>query len=150
MAELRAPRGAVKKKRSVGRGNGSKGGTSGRGSKGQNARSGGGVRPGFEGGQMPLYRRIARRGFSNYPFKKEYQIVSLRDINNRFAAEDRVNFLTLKQKGLVSGKSGLVKILANGEVDKKLTVDVDKISDAARTKIESVGGRIVGKEDSHG
>ena len=150
MAELRVPKGAVKKKRSIGRGNGSKGGTSGRGSNGQNARSGGGVRPGFEGGQMPLYRRIARRGFSNFPFKKEYQIVSLCDINDRFAAESKVNFGTLKEKGLVSGKGGLVKILANGEVDKKFIVNVDKISGTARTKIEAVGGKIIEKEGSHG
>jgi len=150
MAELRAPKGATKKKQIVGRGNGSKGGTSGRGSNGQNARSGGGVRPGFEGGQMPLYRRIARRGFSNYPFKKEYQLVYLRDINDRFEAEDTVNFETLKEKGLVSGKSGLVKILSNGEVDKKFFVDVDKISGSAREKIEKAGGKIIVEEGSNG
>jgi large subunit ribosomal protein L15 len=150
MAELRAPKGATKKKQIVGRGNGSKGGTSGRGSNGQNARSGGGVRPGFEGGQMPLYRRIARRGFSNYPFKKEYQLVYLRDINDRFEAEDTVNFETLKEKGLVSGKSGLVKILSNGEVDKKFFVDVDKISGSAKEKIEKAGGKIIVEEGSNG
>lgn len=150
MAELRAPKGATKKKSIVGRGNGSKGGTSGRGSNGQNARSGGGVRPGFEGGQMPLYRRIARRGFSNYPFKKEYQLVYLRDINDRFTAEDTINFETLKEKGLVSGKSGLVKILSNGDVDKKFFVDVDKISGSAREKIEKAGGKIIEKEGNNG
>jgi large subunit ribosomal protein L15 len=150
MAELRAPKGATKKKQIVGRGNGSKGGTSGRGSNGQNARSGGGVRPGFEGGQMPLYRRIARRGFSNYPFKKEYQLVYLRDINDRFEAEDTVNFETLKEKGLVSGKTGLVKILSNGEVDKKFFVDVDKISGSAKEKIEKAGGKIIVEEGSNG
>ena len=150
MAELRAPKGATKKKQIVGRGNGSKGGTSGRGSNGQNARSGGGVRPGFEGGQMPLYRRIARRGFSNFPFKKEYQLVYLRDINTRFEAEDTINFETLKEKGLVSGKSGLVKILSNGDVDKKFFVDVDKISGSAREKIEKAGGKIIEKEGSNG
>ena len=150
MAELRAPKGATKKKQIVGRGNGSKGGTSGRGSNGQNARSGGGVRPGFEGGQMPLYRRIARRGFSNFPFKKEYQLVYLRDINTRFEAEDTINFETLKEKGLVSGKSGIVKILSNGDVDKKFFVDVDKISGSAREKIEKAGGKIIEKEGSNG
>ena len=99
---------------------------------------------------MPLYRRIARRGFSNYPFKKEYQLVYLRDINDRFEAEDTVNFETLKEKGLVSGKSGLVKILSNGEVDKKFFVDVDKISGSAKEKIEKAGGKIIVEEGSNG
>lgn len=146
MPELRPPKGATKKKQIVGRGNGSKGGTSGRGSNGQNARSGGGTRPGFEGGQMPLYRRIARRGFSNYPFKKEYQLVYIRDINDRYENEDTVNFETLKEKGLVSGKSGLVKILSTGEIDKKVFVDVDKISGTAKEKIEKAGGKIIVEE----
>ena len=147
MDELRVPAGAVKKKRVVGRGNGStRGGTSGRGSNGQNARSGGGVRPGFEGGQMPLYRRIARRGFSDYPFKVEYNAVNLRVLENSFVNGDTVSLETLKEKGLVKGKNVKVKILGDGELTKKLTVDVEKVSAGAKDKIEKAGGNVVVKE----
>ncbi len=144
MNELKVPAGAVKKKRVVGRGNGStRGGTSGRGSNGQNARSGGGVRPGFEGGQMPLYRRIARRGFSNYPFKIEYKGVNIREIEAKFSDGDTVSIETLKEKGIVKGKNVRVKILGDGELTKKLNVDVEKISAGAKDKIEKAGGTIV-------
>ncbi len=147
MDELRVPDGAVKKKRVVGRGNGStRGGTSGRGSNGQNARSGGGVRPGFEGGQMPLYRRIARRGFSNYPFKVEYKAVNLREIELKYTDGETVSLETLKEKGVVKGKNVKVKILGDGELTKKLTVDVEKVSAGAKEKIEKAGGNIVVKE----
>lgn len=147
MDEIRAPKGATKKKRIVGRGNGSsRGGTSGRGSNGQNARSGGGVRPGFEGGQMPLYRRIARRGFSNYPFKVEYKPVNLREIEAKFLDGETVSIETLKEKGIVKGKNVKVKILAEGDLTKKVTVDVEKISAGAKEKIEKAGGNIVVKE----
>lgn len=143
MESLRPPVGAVKRKRCVGRGNGSKGGTSGRGDKGQNARSGGGVRVGFEGGQMPLYRRIPRRGFSNYPFKKEYKIVHLRELALRFEDGDTVDFESLKARGLVSGRYRSVKILSGGDLDKRLIVKVDKVTKSAREKIESARGEIV-------
>lgn len=147
MDEIRVPKGATKKKRVVGRGNGStRGGTSGRGSNGQNARSGGGVRPGFEGGQMPLYRRIARRGFSNYPFKVEYKSVNLRELEEKFADGETVNLETLKEKGIIKGKNNKVKILGDGEITKKLTVDVEKVSAGAKEKIEKAGGNIVVKE----
>ena len=147
MDEIRVPKGATKNKRVVGRGNGStRGGTSGRGSNGQNARSGGGVRPGFEGGQMPLYRRIARRGFSNYPFKVEYKSVNLRELEEKFADGETVNLETLKEKGIIKGKNNKVKILGDGEITKKLTVDVEKVSAGAKDKIEKAGGNIVVKE----
>ena len=144
MDEIRAPKGAIKKKRIVGRGNGStRGGTSGRGSNGQNARSGGGVRPGFEGGQMPLYRRVARRGFSNYPFKVEYKPVNLTMLEAKYADGDTVNLETLKEKGIVKGKNVKVKILGDGELTKKLTIDVEKVSAGAQEKIEKAGGNVV-------
>ncbi len=152
MTELKVPKGATKQKRIIGRGNGSKrGGTSGKGHNGQNARSGGGVRPGFEGGQMPLYRRIAVRGFSNHPFKIEYIVVNLESINGKFADGETVNETTLKEKGLIKGKNPLVKILGVGTLDKKLTFEIKKISKSAREKIEKAGGTIVseksGKEE---
>ena len=143
MEELRAPKGATKKKRIKGRGIGSnRGGTSGRGNKGQNSRAGGGVRPGFEGGQMPLYRRIARRGFSNYMFKQEFHIVNLGEINKHYASGETVNEETLRTKKLIKGIVTTVKILGMGEIDKKLTFAVDKISASARAKIEAAGGAI--------
>ena len=147
MDELRVPDGATKKKRIVGRGNGStRGGTSGRGSNGQNARSGGGVRLGFEGGQMPLFRRVARRGFSNYPFKLEYKPVNLKEIELKYQDGETVNLETLKEKGIVKGKMVKVKILGDGDFTKKVTVDVAKVSAGAKEKIEKAGGKIVVEE----
>ena len=144
MDNIKAPAGAVKKKRIIGRGNGStRGGTSGRGSNGQNARSGGGVRLGFEGGQMPLYRRVARKGFSNYPFKIEYKTVNLRELENKFKDGETVNVETLKERGFLKGKNKRVKILGEGDITRKLTVDVDKVSASAQAKIEAAGGQIV-------
>ena len=107
---IKAPYGANTKKTIVGRGASSKGRTSGRGSNGQNSRSGGGVRPGFEGGQMPLYRRVARRGFSNYPFKQEYQAVSLSDLDRVFNDGDVVSTESLKAKNLIKGVNTQAKI----------------------------------------
>ncbi|MBI9101277.1 MAG: 50S ribosomal protein L15 [Spirochaetales bacterium] len=151
MENLRPPKGAIKSKKRVGRGNGSTiGGTSGRGSNGQNARSGGGVRPGFEGGQMPLYRRIARRGFSNYPFKKEYELIYLSKLDEKYTAGETVNFDTLKEKGILSGKKKLVKILSNGEITKKLKISVDKISASAKEKLIAAGCEIMDEEGSNG
>lgn len=151
MENLRPPKGAVKSKKRIGRGNGSTvGGTSGRGSNGQNARSGGGVRPGFEGGQMPLYRRIARRGFSNYPFKKEYELIYLNKLDEKYKDGETVNFVTLKEKGILSGKNKLVKILSNGEINKKLKISVDKISASAKEKLTAAGCEILNEEGSNG
>ncbi|MBE6349187.1 MAG: 50S ribosomal protein L15 [Spirochaetaceae bacterium] len=140
---LSAPQGANKKKRIVGRGSSSgRGSTAGRGNKGQQSRSGGKVYVGFEGGQMPLYRRIARRGFSNYPFKKEYAIVNLVDIEARYADGEEVNKESLVLKGLLKKPSMLVKILGNGDLTKKVSVNVDKVSASAQEKIEKVGGTV--------
>ena len=125
-----------------GRGHGSGNGkTAGKGHKGQKARSGA-PRIGFEGGQMPLYRRIARRGFSNYWFKKDVAIVNLIDLEAKFADGDTVNKETLVLKGLVSKSDKLIKILANGEVTKKLNVTVNKISSSAKEKLEKAGGTV--------
>lgn len=140
---LSAPQGANKKKRIVGRGSSSgRGTTAGRGNKGQQSRSGGKTYVGFEGGQMPLYRRIARRGFSNYPYRKEYAVVNLELIVAKFAEGDTVNRESLIEKGLLKKSALLVKILGNGDVDKKLTVCADKVSAGAKEKIEKAGGSV--------
>ena len=140
---LSAPQGANKKKRIVGRGSSSgRGTTAGRGNKGQQSRSGGKTYVGFEGGQMPLYRRIARRGFSNYPYRKEYAVVNLELIVAKFAEGDTVNRESLIEKGLLKKSALLVKILGHGDVDKKLTVCADKVSAGAKEKIEKAGGSV--------
>jgi len=140
---LRAPVGANKKKRIVGRGQGSgRGTTAGKGHKGQQARSGGGnPYVGFEGGQMPLYRRLAHRGFSNHPFKQEWQIVNLGEIEKRFEAGETVDFASLRKKKIIKG-SDPVKILANGNFSKKLSFKVDGISASAKEKVEKAGGDV--------
>jgi large subunit ribosomal protein L15 len=139
---LRAPAGANKKKRILGRGQGSgRGTTSGKGNKGQQARSGGKTYVGFEGGQMPLYRRLAHRGFSNYPFKKEWQIVNLGEIEKFYNAGETVDLASLHKKRLAQG-SDPVKILANGDFSKKLTFNVAAASASAKEKIEKAGGTI--------
>ena len=138
--QIHAPYGANRKKTIVGRGASSKGRTSGRGSNGQNSRSGGGVRPGFEGGQMPLYRRVARRGFSNYPFKIVYQAVSLDDLERVYNDGEVVSPLTLREKGLIKGFNTEAKILANGTVSKKLTIDCVRLSKNAKDIIVKAGG----------
>jgi large subunit ribosomal protein L15 len=141
--ELHAPIGANRKKRIVGRGQGSGSGTTaGRGNKGQQSRSGGHTYVGFEGGQMPLYRRLAQRGFSNYPFRVEYETVNLRDIEAKFADGDTVNADSLAAKGLIKKASLPVKVLAVGSLTKKLSVKVDKVSAAAKEKIEKAGGSV--------
>lgn len=137
---LYAPRGANKQKKILGRGQGSgKGTTSGKGHKGQKARSGGKTYVGFEGGQMPLYRRLAHRGFSNYPFKKEWQIVNLGDIEKCYESGDTVDQASLYKKNLVKGTEP-VKILGMGDFSKKLSFNVAAISSGAREKIEKAGG----------
>ncbi len=142
--EIKVPKGATKNKIIAGRGrSGKRGGTAGRGNNGQNARSGGGVRPGFEGGQMPIYRRTAKRGFSNARFKVEYDVINVRDLDKIFSDGDYVSVDTLKEKGILKGRNAIVKVLGDGEITKKLTVDVDKVSAVAKTKIEAVGGSVV-------
>ncbi len=142
VGQIKAPFGANTKKTIVGRGASSKGRASGRGHDGQNSRSGGGVRPGFEGGQMPLYRRVARRGFSNQPFKTEYEVVSLSAISAKFEDGAVVNLETLKKANLVKGHSAKAKILANGEITKKVTIEGIKVSASAVEKITAAGGEI--------
>lgn len=145
--KLIAPCGANKKMKKVGRGAGSGlGKTSGKGHKGQNARSGGGVRPGFEGGQMPLFRRVARRGFSNYPFKYSFAVVNVADLENKFEDGDTVTWEALVENGLIKAKNVLVKILGDGELTKKLTVEMLDMSASAKEKIEKAGGKIVEEE----
>lgn len=140
MGQIHAPYGANTKKTIVGRGASSKGRTCGRGHDGQNSRSGGGVRLGFEGGQMPLYRRTARRGFSNAPFKVTYQAVSLETVNALFEDGETVTLEALKEKGVVKGKGVQVKILAGGEITKKINVEGLKASVSAKEAIEKAGG----------
>ena len=141
---LSAPKGANKKPKRVGRGSSSGlGTTAGKGNKGQQSRSGGKTYVGFEGGQMPLYRRIARKGFSNYPFKKEYVCINLGQLEAKFADGETVNKEALIKKGLNNAKTAsLVKVLANGEITKKLTIEVDKISESAKAKVEKAGGTV--------
>ena len=142
MAQIIKPFGATKKKTIVGRGASSKGRACGRGHDGQNSRTGGGPRPGFEGGQMPLYRRVARRGFSNYPFKVENQAVSLSTIDAVFEDGAVVSDATLREAGVIKGKDTVAKILATGEITKKVTVEGLKLSKAAQEKIEAAGGSV--------
>ena len=126
-----------RKGRGIGSGNGK---TAGKGTKGQNARSGGGVRLGFEGGQTPLFRRLPKRGFTNIN-RKEYAIVNL-DALNRFEDGTEVTPVLLIESGVVKSEKAGIKILAKGNVEKKLTVKAHKFSSAAKEAIEAVGGKI--------
>lgn len=145
---LTAPKGANKKRKIVGRGSSSGlGTTAGKGNKGAQSRSGS-PQPyvGFEGGQMPLYRRIAQRGFSNYPFKQGYDVVNLADIEAKYSDGETVSKETLVAKNLVKAKKSknvLIKVLGTGDITKKVTVSVDKISKSAKEKIEKAGGSVV-------
>ena len=149
--DLHAPAGANKRKRIVGRGQGSgRGTTAGKGNKGQKSRSGGKTYPGFEGGQMPLYRRLAHRGFSNYPFRKSFQIVNLAEIDKRYSSGETVNDASLHEKGLIKGKmkggnftpASPVKILGNGDLTKKLIFKNVVVSASVKEKIEKSGGEL--------
>ena len=117
--------------------------TSGKGHKGQKARSGGSIRPGFEGGQMPLHRRLPKRGFNNAAFKTVYGIVNLDDLEKRFDDGAAINEKLLRGAGLVRGSLSGVKILGRGAISKKFHLEVDGISASARKKIEQAGGSIV-------
>ena len=145
---LHAPEGANKKPKRVGRGSSSGlGTTAGKGNKGQQSRSGSAVPyVGFEGGQMPLYRRIAHRGFSNYPFKKEYDVLNVDVLEQKFNAGETVDKAALLSKGLIKSAKSLVKVLGNGDLTKSLTVDVDKVSASAKAKIEKAGGSVKSAE----
>ena len=132
---------STKTRKRVGRGAGSGlGKTSGKGHKGQNARSGGGVRVGFEGGQLPLYRRLSKRGFNNYEFRTVYATVNVSDLN-RFDEGTVVTPELLIESGLIRKQLDGIKVLGNGELTKKLTVKANKFSTSAKTKIENIGGK---------
>ena len=134
--------GATKTRKRVGRGTGSGlGKTSGKGHKGQNARSGGGVRPGFEGGQLPLFRRLPKRGFSNARFKTKYATINLSDLN-RFEDGAVISPELLKEMGLIKNGLDGIKVLGKGKLEKKLTVRAHKFSSTAQNAIESLGGKI--------
>lgn len=138
--ELAPASGSVKPKYRKGRGAGSGNGkTAGKGHKGQNARSGGGVRPGFEGGQLPLYRKLPKRGFKNR-FAKTYAIVNVADLD-RFEAGSVVTAAELIENGLVSNLYDGLKVLGNGEITKALTVKATVFSASAKQKIEAAGGK---------
>ena len=136
-----APYGAIKTRKRVGRGIGSGlGKTSGKGHKGQNARSGGGVRPGFEGGQLPLYRRLPKRGFSNALFKTRYATINLSDLN-KFEDGAVITPELLKEMGLVKKQLDGIKVLGNGTLEKKVIVKAHKFSEVAQKQIEKLGGK---------
>lgn len=140
--ELKPPAGAKKNAKRIGRGQGSgQGHQAGKGHKGQNSRSGGGVRPGFEGGQMPLQRRLPKRGFKNFLFKKKVVTVNLRDLD-RFEAGSIVDAQALAQAGLIKGSFDFIKLLGDGEIDRSLTIKVDQASAGAKSKIEAAGGTV--------
>jgi large subunit ribosomal protein L15 len=139
--ELKPAEGATKNRKRIGRGVGSGWGkTAGRGNKGHNARSGGGVRPGFEGGQMPLHRRLPKRGFTNV-FKKIVAVVNVRDLV-RFEAGAVVDHAALVRTGLVKGRMDGIKLLGQGDINIALTVQINAISRSAKAKIEAAGGTV--------
>ena len=139
--ELSPAEGSVKASYRKGRGPGSGNGkTAGKGHKGQNARSGGGVRLGFEGGQLPLYRKLPKRGFHN-KCATNYAIVNVATLNNKFEDGETVNLETLKAKGIVKKPLDGLKVLGNGEISKKLTVEAKVFSATAKEKIEAAGGK---------
>ena len=137
---LSANEGSRKKRKRIGRGSGSgHGGTSCRGHKGQNARSGGGKGPAYEGGQMPLQRRLPKRGFRNI-FKTEYTVVHLKDLN-KFEPNQEVTPEALKQKGIIKKSASLIKVLSDGNIENPLILKAHKFSQEAKKKIEASGGK---------
>jgi large subunit ribosomal protein L15 len=141
--DLKPNTGAKHRRKRLGCGESSgHGKTSGKGHKGQKARSGGSIRPGFEGGQMPIYRRLPKRGFSNAAFKTVYGVVNLDDLEKRFDAGTAINEKLLRGAGLVRGKLDGIKVLGRGEITKAFHVEADAISAAAKEKIEKLGGSV--------
>jgi len=140
LSNLRPPKGAKHAKKRIGRGQGSGNGkTAGRGHKGAKSRSGFKFKRGFEGGQMPLHRRVPKRGFHN-PFRVEYEVVNLDLLAARFDADTVVTPELLREHGLVSGGKSLIKVLARGDISKKLTVRAHKFSGKASEKLQAAGG----------
>ena len=139
--DLSPAKGSRRDPKRVGRGVGSgTGKTAGRGTKGYNSRSGGGVRPGYEGGQMPLHRRLPKRGFTNI-FRKNFAVINIRDLK-RFDKGSVVDEAALVQVGLVNGKRDGIKLLGHGDINYPLEIKLNKVSKSAREKIESAGGKI--------
>lgn len=138
--ELSPSEGSKKKHFRVGRGHGSGNGkTSGRGQKGQNSRSGGGVRPGFEGGQMPIYRRLPKRGFTNI-FAKKYTSINVEDLN-KFEDGTEITAQTLKESGVIKKINDGIVVLGRGDITKKLTIKAKRFSKSAEEKINAAGGK---------
>ena len=142
LEELRPSRGSHHKRKRVGRGYGSgRGGhESGRGTKGQNSRSGGGVRPGYEGGQTPVWMRFPKRGFHNYP-RVEYVCVNVDTLESRFPPQAEVTLAHLREMSVIKGRQDRLKILGRGELTKPLTVRAHRFTREARRKIEQAGGQ---------
>lgn len=135
--------GARKRRKRLGNGESSgKGKTCGKGHKGQKSRSGASLRPGFEGGQMPLIRQLPKRGFNNAQFRTEYAVVNVGVLETHFEDGDTINETALRDRGLVKGRWDGVKILGDGELKKKLSVEADKVTASAREKIEKAGGSV--------
>lgn len=141
--QVRPARGATKRRKRVGRGPGSgHGGTATKGHKGHQARAGGGKTKSFEGGQMPLTRRIPKFGFKN-PFRVEYQVINVGLLEERFEAGSEVNTAALYERGVLQSKTAPVKLLGNGNLSKKLQITLDAASASARQKVRSAGGTLV-------
>ncbi len=139
--DLKPAKGATTDRKRLGRGVGSGWGkTAGRGTKGQNSRSGGGVRPGYEGGQMPLHRRLPKRGFTNI-FKKQIAVINVRDLS-RFESQSVVDEAALVRSGLVKSRRDGIKLLGQGEINIALTVKINAVSRSAKEKIEAAGGSV--------
>ena len=144
LADVRAAFIPRKKRKRVGRGHSAgQGKTCGRGHKGQQSRAGGGTRLGFEGGQMPLFRRLPKRGFNNAKFRKVYAIVNVGQLEGAFDAGTTVDAAAIRQARLVNAKTGPIKILGSGELTKSLDVTADRFSESAKKKIEAAGGKAV-------
>ena len=143
LSKISPAEGSVHRTKRIGRGEGSgRGGTSTKGHKGAQARTGYSSKPGFEGGQMPIYRRLPKRGFNNKAFKTFYGVVNLDSLEKHFSNGDVVNEEALRKIGLVNGRFDGVKILGRGEITKSLTLVVDEVSAIAREKIEKAGGSV--------
>ena len=139
--ELEKKIGATHRKKRVGNGRGSGlGKTCGRGQKGQKARSGGSINPVFEGGQLPLYRRLPKRGFTNHMFKTEYAVINVSDLN-RFNNGDVITPALLKEKGIIKKQLSGIKVLGNGKLEKKLTIQANKFTKSALEKIKESGSK---------
>ena len=142
--ELKNVKGAIHRKKRVGCGEGGgHGKTSGRGGKGQSARSGSSIRPGFEGGQMPLYRKLPHRGFNQAAFRNQHEVVNVGDLARLDAGVTEVNSAILAKAGIVRGDKVLLKVLGDGEVTRAFTITAAKFSETAKAKIEKAGGQAI-------